>query len=130
MKMLRKIGLTSVMVVCASTTFASEWVTLASTQREAWFIDRQSIRVDGALHQFWSKTVYGAPYPYLQGQHLGYAIMHWAVNCENRTVATGSMKAYSTDGTVISSTSPSMDFNEPAPDSNAEFFVNASCRGG
>ena len=93
---------TSLFVFLCATAHAQQWLSIGHFGENEEFIDIDSIRMEGGLLRFWSKTVYAKPKQYPADRAVfQVAITSYAVNCLTRALGVTASSSYTLQGDLV-----------------------------
>ena len=68
-----------------------------------YYVDKESIKIDGAIRTVWLKSVFSKPQPYKEGKTYTDFRSFTYFNCSNKTQAVTQIDVYSSDGKLVGS---------------------------
>jgi len=112
--------LSLVLDLVALPTLAANWSLVGRTQEgESYYINPESVKRDGPIAWFWTKTV----------EASGYSLEYWSVDCNARSLRIRESYRYTTKGTLTSSSTRGDDapLQRVIPDSKGEELFTEVC---
>ncbi|MBJ9963673.1 MULTISPECIES: surface-adhesin E family protein [Burkholderia cepacia complex] len=117
---------TLILMAGAVPAFASQWVLLEKSAKNAVFVDVESIAIEPrGIVRLWVKTDFTPPVR-AEGKTLDHKLVRWTIDCVGHRVAVGTATGYDVDGNVVIEVA-GQDFRDVPPDSIAENVEKNVC---
>jgi hypothetical protein len=99
----------SILIFCSSNAYSANWQALGELPESPkfgktdYFVDIESISIDGNIRSVWLKSVFSKPQLYTQGRTFTDFLSFTYYNCSNKTQAVTQIDVYSADGELVGS---------------------------
>lgn len=99
----------TVLVLCSSNAYSANWQRFAELPESPrfgktdYFVDIESLSIDGNIRSVWLKSVFSKPQPYKQGKTYTDFLNFTYYNCSNKTYAVTRIDVYNSDGKLVGS---------------------------
>jgi hypothetical protein len=103
------IGYLSILILWSSDAYSANWQALGEIPESPkfgktdYFVDLESISIDGNIRSVWLKSVFSKPQSYSQGKTYTDFLSFTYYNCPNKTYGVTRIDVYSPDGQLVGS---------------------------
>lgn len=118
-------GYLSILIFCSSDVYSANWQRLGELPESPrfgktdYFVDIESINIDGNIRSVWLKSVFSKPQSYKQGKTYTDFRNFTYYNCSNNTYAVTSVDVYNSDEELVGSEKQSINY-VPIPDGSLD----------
>jgi hypothetical protein len=115
-------------LLLATSSYASNWVSIVDDPTEEVFVDMQSMRSDGkGIVRAWLKMEFRQPEKIANGNIANSKVVKWTLNCKSYQFAGAAGAFYDAEGKSIGSWNAPIKYNEIIPDSIGDSIANTLC---
>ncbi|MDX1472214.1 MAG: hypothetical protein R3213_12015 [Flavobacteriaceae bacterium] len=99
----------SVLIFWSSDAYSAKWQRFGELPESPtfgktdYFLDIESISIDGNIRSVWLKSVFSKPQPYTKGKTYTDFWNYTYYNCSNKTYAVTRIDVYNSDGELVGS---------------------------
>lgn len=103
------VGYLSILIFCSSNAYSANWQPLGELPESPrfgktdYFVDIESINIDGNIRSAWLKSVFSKPQSYTKGKTYTDFLNFTYYNCSNKTYAVTRIDVYNSSGELVGS---------------------------
>lgn len=118
-------GYISILIFCFSNAYAANWQSRGELPESPklgkidYFVDLESISIDGSIRSAWLKSVFSKPQPYGEDKTYTSMLSFAHYNCAKKTYGVTRIDVFSPDGELVASAKQDLNY-VPIPEGGVD----------